>query len=65
MVAIAVRAIRRQMGWTREHAAQVMGISVNRLRCIERGQKHLDKEAAEKLCEATGAKMEIFLQESL
>lgn len=61
MVAIAVRAIRRQMGWTREHAAQVMGISVNRLRCIERGQKPLDKEAEERLCEATGAKPEAFM----
>ncbi len=61
MVAIVVRAIRRQMGWTREHAAQVMGISVNRLRDIERGQEPLDKDAAERLCKATGAKQEAFM----
>lgn len=53
--AIVVRAIRRQMGWSRQEMARVMGVSVACLVRVERGEQELDKDAAVRLCEATGA----------
>jgi ribosome-binding protein aMBF1 (putative translation factor) len=55
--AIIVRAIRRQMGWTRKDMARVMGVSVACVGRIERGEQKLEEDAAKRLCEATGAKL--------
>jgi transcriptional regulator with XRE-family HTH domain len=55
--AIIIRAIRRQMGWTRKDMARVMGVSVACVGRIERGEQGVGKDAAERLRAATGAKL--------
>lgn len=55
--AVIVRAIRRQMGWTRKDMARVMGVSVACVSRIERGEQEAGKDAAERLRAATGAKI--------
>lgn len=56
--AIVVRAIRRQMGWTRKDMARIIGTTAAHLGRVERSQEKLDKDVAARLCEATGAKFD-------
>ena len=61
MIAIVMQAIRRQMGWTRRRAARVLGVSVGCIRRVERGEQKLQEDAAKRLSEATGAKLNRLL----
>ena len=65
MIAIVVRAIRRQKGWSRKDLAEILGVSAAYIGRVERGEQELGIEVSEKFCKATGAKMEMFLQKSL
>ena len=55
--AIVVRAIRRQMGWTRKDLARMLGFSVAYVERVERGEQELCAKAAARLCEATGTEL--------
>ena len=59
--AMIVRAIRRQMGWTRKDMARVMGVSVACVGRVERGEELLKEESLRRLQEATGAKLSRIL----
>lgn len=59
--AIIVRAIRRQMGWTRKDMARVMGVSVACVGRVERGEQNVGEDAADRLRAATGAKLSRIL----
>ena len=59
--AIIVRAIRRQMGWTRKDIARVMGVSVACVGRIERGEQKMGEDSAERLQTSTGAKLSRIL----
>ena len=58
MQAIVIRAIRRQIGWTRKDMARVLGVSVACVGRVERGEELLKGEPLRRLQEATGAKIE-------
>lgn len=57
MVAIVIRAIRRQKGWSRKDLAEILGVSAAYIGRVERGEQKLDEDVAKRLSEATGAKM--------
>ena len=59
--AVIVRAIRRQMGWAKKDMARVMGVSAACIGRVERGEQGVGKDAAKRLCEATGAKLSRIL----
>ena len=59
--AVIVRAIRRQMGWSRKDMARVMGVSVASVGRIERGEQKMGEDAAERLRAAAGAKLSRIL----
>ena len=55
--AVIVRAIRRQMGWTRKEMACAIGVSAACIERVERGEQKLEEDAAERLCALTGAEL--------
>ena len=55
MQAIVIRAIRRQMGWTRKDMALALGVSAACVGRVERGKELLKEEPLRRLQEATGA----------
>jgi transcriptional regulator with XRE-family HTH domain len=59
--AVIVRAIRRQMGWSRKDMSRVMGVSVACVGRIERGEESLKEESLRRIQEATGAKLSRIL----
>lgn len=61
MVAIVVRAIRRQKGWSRKDLAEILGVSAAYIVRVERGEQRLDEDVAKRLDEATGAKLSRLL----
>ena len=61
MVAIVVRAIRRQKGWDRKQMAKILGVSAAYMGRVERGEQKLDEDVAKRLDEATGAKLSRLL----
>jgi transcriptional regulator with XRE-family HTH domain len=61
MVAIIVRAIRRQKGWDRKQMAKILGVSAAYIGRVERGEQQLDEDVAKRLDEATGAKLSRLL----
>lgn len=58
MQAIVIRAIRRQMEWTRKDMAIVLGVSMACVGRVERGEELLKEESLRRLQEATWAKIE-------
>ena len=61
MQAIVIRAIRRQMEWTRKDMARLLGVSAACVGRVERGEELLKEEPLRRLQEATGAKIERML----
>lgn len=61
MQAIVIRAIRRQMGWTRKDMDRVLGVSAACVSRVERGEELLEEEPLRRLQEATGTKIERFI----
>lgn len=61
MVAIMVRAIRRQKGWDRKQMAKILGVSAAYIGRVERVEQKLDEDVAKRLDEATGAKLSRLL----
>lgn len=61
MVAIMVRAIRRQKGWDRKQMAKILGVSAAYIGRVEHGEQKIDEDVAKRLCEATGAKLSRIL----
>lgn len=61
MQAIAIRAIRRQNGWTRKDMARVLGVSAACVGRVERGEECLKEEPLRRLKAAAGAKIERML----
>ena len=61
MVAIVVRAIRRQKGWDRKQMAKILGVSAAYIGRVERWEQKLDEDVAKRLDEATGAKLSRLL----
>lgn len=61
MQAIVIRAIRRQMGWTRKDMALVLGVSAACVGRVERGEEFLKEEPLRKLQATTGTKIERFI----
>lgn len=61
MIAIVVRAIRRQKGWDRKQMAKILGVSAAYIGRVERGEQQLDEDVAKRLDEATGAKLSRLL----
>ena len=57
MTAIRIRAIRRQMGWSREDLARLLGVSVACIGRVERGEQELDKDMQVHLEAALGSNM--------
>ena len=44
MIAIVVRAIRRQKGWDRKQMAKILGVSAAYIGRVERGEQKLDEK---------------------
>lgn len=61
MVAIVVRAIRRQKGWSRKDLAEILGVSAAYIGRVERGEQELEEDVAKRLDEVTGAKLSRLL----
>ena len=56
-MAVKVKAIRRQMGWTRKELARLLGVSAAFVGRVERGEADMEKDTAQRLETATGAKL--------
>ena len=56
-MAVMVKAIRRQMGWTRKELAHLLGVSAAFVGRVERGEADMEKDTVQRLEAATGAKL--------
>ena len=52
MTAIRIRAIRRQMGWSREDLARLLAVPKDHIMRVERGQQELTDDMARRLDKA-------------
>ena len=58
--AVRLKAIRRQMGWTREDAARILCVSIACISRVERAEQDMGKDMRSRLQAVTGAKMDVF-----
>ena len=58
--AVRVKAIRRQMGWTRKEAARILCVSIACISRVERAEQDMDKDMRVRLQTVTGAKTDVF-----
>ena len=56
-MAVKVKAIRRQMGWTRKELARMLGVSAAFVGRVERGEAEMGKDTLRRLEAATSAKL--------
>ena len=58
--AVRLKAIRRQMGWTRKEAARILCVSIACILRVERAEQDIDKDMRVRLQAVTGAKTYVF-----